>query len=88
MLSGAILIRTQVQLTESQMRQLKELARRRKVPIAALIREGTDLVLRDGMAVSDDEKRNRAMQAAGKFHAQQRDLAEGHDRYLAEAMGQ
>lgn len=78
------MVRTQIQLSESQMEQLKELARRRKVPIAALIREGADLVIRSGGAMDDEQKRRRAIEAGGRYHSGHKDLAEEHDRHLAE----
>lgn len=79
------MIRTQIQLSESQMRQLKDLARRRGVPIAALIREGADLVIRSSGAVGEAQRRNRAMEATGRFRSGHKDLAGEHDRHLAEA---
>ncbi len=82
------MIRTQIQLSESQMRQLRDLARRRGVPIAALMREGADLVIRSSGAVDDEQRRRRAMDAAGRFHSGHEDLAEAHDRHLTEAFRQ
>ena len=40
-------ISTTVYLTQEQINQLKELNQRTKVPVAAYIREGIDLVLRE-----------------------------------------
>ena len=40
-------ISTTVYLTQGQIEQLKELNQRTKVPVAAYIREGIDLVLRE-----------------------------------------
>ncbi|MBI2906328.1 MAG: ribbon-helix-helix domain-containing protein [Chloroflexi bacterium] len=80
------MIRTQVQLSESQMQKLKDLARRRGVPLAALIREGADHVIRSSGIVDEGERRRRALAAAGRFHSGHRDLAAAHDRHLAEAM--
>jgi predicted DNA-binding ribbon-helix-helix protein len=82
------MIRTQVQLSESQMEQLKDLARRRGVSLAALIREGADLVIRSSGTVDEGQRRRRAMAAAGRFHSGQKDLAVAHDRHLAEAYGE
>ncbi|MBI2918722.1 MAG: ribbon-helix-helix domain-containing protein [Chloroflexi bacterium] len=80
------MIRTQVQLSESQMQQLKDLARRRGVPVAALVREGADLVIRSSGILDEGQRRRRAMSAAGKFHSGHKDLAGAHDRHLAEAL--
>ncbi len=80
------MIRTQVQLSESQMQQLKDLARRRGVPVAALVREGADLVIRSGGTVDEGQRRRRAMAAAGRFHSGHKELAGAHDCHLAEAL--
>ena len=82
------MIRTQIQLSESQMQQLKDLARRRGVPVAALIREGADHVIRSSGAVDDAQRRRRALSAAGRFRSGHKDLAGEHDRHLAEAPGE
>ncbi len=82
------MIRTQIQLTESQMEQLKALARQRGVAVAALIREGADLVIRSSGAVDQEERKRRAIEAAGRFHSGLGDLAEKHDQYLAEALSE
>ncbi len=84
---GGHMIRTQVQLSDSQMEQLKELAHRRGVPVAALIREGADIIIRSSGAVDAAQQRRRAMAAAGRFHSGGKDLAAAHDRHLAEAFG-
>ena len=80
------MIRTQIQLSQSQMQQLKDLARRRGVPVAALIREGADLVIRSSGTVNEEQRRRRAMAAAGRFHSGHKDLAGAHDRHLAEVL--
>jgi hypothetical protein len=79
------MIRTQVQLTETHMHMLKRLATERRVSIAALIRESVDLLIRTAGLVDEEERRRRALEAAGRFHSGQPDLAAEHDRYLAEA---
>ena len=79
-------ISSQVQLSESQMQQLKDLARRRGVPVAALIREGADLVTRSSGTVDEGHRRRRAMAAAGRFHSGHKDFAGAHDRHLAEVL--
>jgi len=79
------MIRTQIQLSESQLEQLRELARRRGVPIAALIREGADLLIRSSGVPNEADRKWRALAASGRFHSGHDDLAEAHDRYLADA---
>lgn len=80
------MVRTQIQLTEEQARSLKRLAAARQVSIAQLIRQGVDTVLQSGMAIDLDEKRRRAVAAAGKFRSGRRDISQKHDTYLAEAL--
>lgn len=79
------MIRTQVQLTDAQARALKRLAADRGVPVALLIREGVDLLVRTAGAMDDEERRRRAIAAAGRFRSGLPDLASEHDRYLRDA---
>ena len=79
------MMRTQIQLTEEQSQKLKTLAAREGKPVAELIRQSVDAMLASVGNLDESEKRHRALTAAGKFHAQISDLAEGHDNYLDEA---
>ena len=79
------MIRTQVQLTEAHMHTLKRLAAKRRVSVAALIRESVDLLIRAVRPIDDKERQRRALEAAGRFHSGHLDLAAEHDRHLAEA---
>jgi hypothetical protein len=75
------MIRTQISLTEQQMRDLRQLARRRGVSIAAAVRDAVDLELnRRGQ----DEARRRAAAAVGGFRSGLPDVGVRHDDYLAE----
>ncbi len=78
------MVRTQVQLTEDQLRQLKRLAAERGVSIAELVREGVDAVLQSS-GVDITERRRRAIAAIGCFRSGKTDVSERHDDYLAEA---
>ena len=79
------MIRTQIQLDEAKASALKGMAARRGVSVAALIRDGIDRVLAD----DDWERRwKRALEAVGKHRSGLGDLAENHDRYFAEAIGE
>ena len=82
------MIRTQIQLTEEQSRTLKSLAARRGVPVAELIRQSVDSYIRSSIGLDDQERRRRAIAAAGKFRSGQTDVSVDHDRYLAEAYAQ
>ncbi len=80
------MVRTQIQLTEDQARHVKRIAAERRVSMATVIRQGVDLLLRSAeTAVSDDERADRAISAAGRFRSGGGDGAVGHDRYLRDA---
>lgn len=78
------MIRTQIQLTEEQMAILKELSAKRNMPLAKLIREAVNAFVKKEHFISQDERKMRAVQAAGQFHSGVPDLAEKHDDYLHE----
>lgn len=76
------MIRTQVQLTKEQAKALKQLAARRGVSMAELVREGVDRVL----DTDDYEVRwRRALSVIGKFRGDGANVSEEHDKYLEEA---
>jgi hypothetical protein len=79
------MIRTQIQLTDEQSRALKALSARQGVPVAELIRQSVDKFLQSSVGLDDQERRRRAITAAGKFRSGQHDIAASHDNYLAEA---
>ncbi|MCL6613036.1 MAG: ribbon-helix-helix domain-containing protein [Firmicutes bacterium] len=76
------MIRTQVQLTEDQVRALRFLAGERGVSMAELIRASVEHYLREVGDKTDDELVARAKEVAGKFRSGLPDLAENHDRYI------
>lgn len=79
------MIRTQVQLTEEQSKALKKMSAQMNISISELIRQGIDFYLRSHGTVNQEERRQRAINAAGRFHSGQSDLSEKHDEYLTEA---
>lgn len=80
------MVRTQIQLTEDQARHVKRVAGERGVSMATVIRQGVDLLLRSAeTAVTDDERADRAVSAAGRFRSGGGDGAVDHDRHLREA---
>jgi len=79
------MIRTQIQLSEKQAKALKNLAARRNVSVAELIRQAVDEQLRAAGDIDPDEKKRRALSAAGRFHSGLNDLSAEHDHYLADA---
>ena len=77
------MIRTQISLTDEQMRRLRRAAASRRMSIAAVIRDAIEQTLPD-----EDEERaerqRRAFALAGAFDSGQRHTAERHDEVLAE----
>ncbi len=80
------MIRTQIQLEETQYRALKELAARQRTSVAELIRRAVENLLETSDWVSDEERRRRAIAAAGRFRSGVGDIAEKHDEYLAQIL--
>lgn len=79
------MIRTQIQLSEEQSIKLKRLAAQQDKSVAELIRESIDEMLKAAPIADPAERQERALAAAGLFRTGDTDLAEEHDRYLAEA---
>lgn len=77
--------RTQIQLTDQQIQALKQLAAAQDRSVAELIRQAVDVLLRSSGEIGDEERRRRAIAAAGRFRSGLRDLSTEHDRYLNEA---
>jgi hypothetical protein len=75
-------IRTQVSLTEEQMRRLRKEARRQGVSLAAVVRDAVDRVVPD-----EDEERLRRLEsllaAAGSAASGTGTVARDHDAVLA-----
>jgi len=76
--------RIQVQLTNSQEKALREMARLRGSSISALIRAGIDRILEPD-AGDRAAALERARRAIGAFDSGLSDVSERHDVYLAEA---
>jgi Arc/MetJ-type ribon-helix-helix transcriptional regulator len=77
-------VRTQIQLTERQAHELRDLAAHEGVSMAALIRKAVDQLLEDrGL----DARWERALSVVGKYTDPEpgANVAEEHDRYLEEA---
>ncbi len=80
------MVRTQIQLTERQARELKRMAAREGVSMAEVIRRSVDARIREGAGeVPWEERVHRAQAAMGKFRSGLKDVAERHDDYLVEA---
>jgi hypothetical protein len=63
------LVRTQIQLSEEQSKALRKIAAQRNISMAELIRQGIDFYLRACGTISEEERCQRAIKAAGKFHS-------------------
>ncbi|MCX6039285.1 MAG: ribbon-helix-helix domain-containing protein [Chloroflexi bacterium] len=89
------MIRTMVQLTEEQMKALKELAKARKTSVARLVRESVaQYVVTTNKEADREEKRRRALEfielmKKEPFHDKDgaTDVSVNHDKYLAEIFG-
>ena len=78
---GAV-IRTQVSLTEEQMRRLRDEASRRHVSLAAVVRDAVDRVVPDE-DVQRAERIDRLLSAAGSAASGSGRVARDHDEVLA-----
>ena len=82
------MIRTMIQLTEEQMKALKELAKAKKTSVAKLVRESVTQYMTTTSLDVEERKRllRRALEIVGKYHDIEgaTDVAENHDKYLAE----
>ncbi len=81
------MVRTQIQLTEEQVKALKKIALSRHLSIAELIRQAVDTVIRTNTTVDIEERRKRAIDIVGRFSSGKRDISRKHDAYLVEAFG-
>ena len=85
-LTLALMVRTQIQLTERQARRLRALARERGLSLAEIIRRYVERGLSEE-ASNRGALYDRAERAVGRFRDRRgaRDLSSRHDRYLDEA---
>jgi hypothetical protein len=79
------MIRTQIQLTQKQLKALRTKALRLNVSVAELVRRAVDAYVTAEIAPSFEERRRRALEAAGRFGSGNADVGKRHDDYLAEA---
>jgi hypothetical protein len=78
------MVRTQIQLTEAQAEALHRLSASTGKSIAELIRNGIDRYLSAGPPGRTSQQIERASRVVGRFSSGRSDVAEKHDRHLAE----
>jgi hypothetical protein len=82
------MIRTQISLTEDQVDRLRRASRRRRMSMAAVIRDAIDRVVGPDEP-SREATWDRALAAMGRFaSAGDGNVSEEHDRFLDEIYGQ
>lgn len=82
------MVRTQVQLSEDDLAELRRLAAEEGVSVSALVRRGVKQVLEAKKKPSREELWARAREVAGKYNSGLPDIGQRHDDYLAEAYGE
>ena len=78
------MVRTQVQLSEDDLAELRRLAAEEGVSVSALVRRGVKQVLESRGKPSREELWARAREVAGKYRSGKTDIGRRHDDYLAE----
>ena len=81
------MIQMQVQLSDAQAQALKALAAAQNKSVTELIQQSVDILLSSAGRISREERKRRAIAAAGRFRSGLSDLSTAHDRYLTEAYG-
>ncbi|MFH1488366.1 MAG: CopG family transcriptional regulator [Pseudomonadota bacterium] len=79
------MIRTQIQLTETQARTIKKVAMNEGTSVAEVIRRAVEKMVQASPKVSSQERVRRAVEIVGKFRSGKRNVSQKHDKYLAEA---
>ena len=82
------MVRTQIQLTETQMEMVRRLAGERHLSMAEVIRQGVEMLLRAPLPPDRKVQTQRALEAAGRFRSGHRDTSAEHDEVLSEAYRQ
>jgi len=78
--------RLQVQLTEEQADHLRQTAESEGASQAEIVRRALEAYLRRPIQAREATVRARALELIGAFSSGLPDVAENHDRYLAEAI--
>ncbi len=79
------MVRTQIQMTEEQIGKLKkEAAAARHQSMAELIRQAVDSFIASKAGINVEERKKRAIAAAGRFRSNVSNLSDAHDEHLSE----
>jgi signal transduction protein with GAF and PtsI domain len=81
------MVRTQIQLTDEQAREIKKVAVAKGVSVAEIIRRAVEGVIKSSTKVDIEERQKRALEIVGKFRSGKRDVSKKHDAYLTETYG-
>ena len=76
------MVRTQVQLSESQIEALKQLATRTGLSVGELVRRSVDQLVTTEPETISEERKRRALKAVGKFASGCHDVSTEHDQHL------
>ena len=79
------MVKTQVQLPEEDLAELRRMAAEEGVSVSELVRRGVKQVLEAKGKPSREELWRRARAVAGRYSSGLPDVAQRHDDYLAEA---
>lgn len=79
------MVRTQIQMTDEQVKDLKRMAKKQGISFAEIMRRSADRTRREGYAPSREELWERFKGAIGCGDSGLHDVAARHDDYLAEA---
>ena len=79
------MVRTQIQLTDDQVRQIKKAAMAKHQSVAELIRQAVDNILKSNAFIDLEERRLRAINITGKFSSGKGNISKKHDDYLSAA---
>jgi Arc/MetJ-type ribon-helix-helix transcriptional regulator len=78
----------QIQFSEHQLRLLREQAANEQASVSEIVRRAVDRWIDARAQPTTDERRRRAIAAAGRFASGHRDIAGRHDDYLPDAFEQ
>ncbi len=81
------MVRTQIQLRESQAAFVKEVAAEENISMSEVIRNAIELLRESRQQPSRRELMLRSLEVIGKYSSGITDLSENHDEYLAEGYG-